>query len=303
MGNSWLRRSAILLVLGVLTWLGSSCLVAYKLSHRRQAVFPQPPPRGSLHFSEPLKLTSSDGLSLCAWLWQPPRPTCSVLLLHGNGASRAHMRGLAELVSRWGCRALALSFRAHGDSEGDLNDFGYSAAKDVQAGLTYLKRFPEPILVIGHSLGAAATMFALADHPEGVGAVILESPYYDLRSATRYRTEMFLPEPLSSLAYYGLLLWAPLILPANIDDIAPFRAAPQLKGLPCWYLAGTTDIRAPASDIKTLAKLSGSEARYIEFPGAGHSQLWSKNPALYRQSIQQALAIVRGTQTSTRSAE
>ena len=54
-----------------------------------------------------------------------------------------------------------ISLRAHGDSTGDLNDFGHSARHDVVTAVDWLEHnHPErPVVVWGQSLGAAAAIF------------------------------------------------------------------------------------------------------------------------------------------------
>ena len=90
------------------------------------------------------------------------------------------MQWLAEA----GFTALAISLRGHGDSTGDVIDFGWSARYDVAAAVAFLeKECPQqPIYIVGRSMGAAAAIFAAGELKDRVAGYFLEQPYKDLRT-------------------------------------------------------------------------------------------------------------------------
>jgi uncharacterized protein len=118
-----------------------------------------------------------------------------------------------------------ISFRAHGDSTGEINDIGYSARHDVIAAVAFLeqRRPGKPILVHGTSLGSAAAAFASGELAGRVRGYVLECPYRDVKSAVWNRTREYLPPVLDVIAYAGLRLVAPLVLP-DLDQMAPVFA-------------------------------------------------------------------------------
>ena len=63
---------------------------------------------------------------------------------------------------------LAVTLRAHGDSTGEANDFGWSSRHDVAAGVKFLQQQcpGQPVYVVGRSLGAAAAIFAAQELKE-----------------------------------------------------------------------------------------------------------------------------------------
>src|SRR5262249_51910158 len=155
-----------------------------------------------------------DGEQIGAWLLHGRAGRPSVLLLHGNGGGRAQCLGRAEILVRAGCSVLMISLRAHGDSTGERNDIGYSARHDVLAAVEFLERQQPgtPILVHGMSLGAAAALFAARELGGRTSGYILESPYQDLKTAVRNRTENTLPPALDWIAYQGLLIVSSIVL-------------------------------------------------------------------------------------------
>ena len=80
-----------------------------------------------------------DGQDLGAWLVPGTDDGPSVLLLHGNGGSRANCLDRAAILAGQGCTVLLVSLRAHGDSTGDFNDIGYSARHDIIAAIDFLE--------------------------------------------------------------------------------------------------------------------------------------------------------------------
>src|SRR5262249_61720016 len=107
------------------------------------------------------QLRTSDGETLGAWLHRGNPYGASVLVLHGNRGCRRNSLPAAEFFAGQGCSVLLVSLRAHGDSTGEVNDFGYSARHDVIAAVQFLEheRPGRTIIVTGTSMGAAARPF------------------------------------------------------------------------------------------------------------------------------------------------
>ena len=109
-------------------WLVVSWAVAYRLTRRPHPRFDEPPPSAAWGEFEPHTIKTRDGHELGAWLVRGRADAPSVLLLHGNGGSRWNCLSRAEVLAGEGCTVLLVSLRAHGDSTGEFNDIGYSAA-------------------------------------------------------------------------------------------------------------------------------------------------------------------------------
>jgi pimeloyl-ACP methyl ester carboxylesterase len=98
-------------------------------------VAPARPPVVDLHIS------SLDGLLLAATYRPGRRPGApGVLLLHGNGASRAAMAANAAWLASCGYAVLTIDFRGHGQSSPAPHSFGLYESRDAAAGFTWLKR-------------------------------------------------------------------------------------------------------------------------------------------------------------------
>lgn len=282
-----IRRATVVAAALLSLWLISSLAAAYLLTRRSRSPFAEPPPVVAWGKIEPVRLTAEDGLGIGAWFVPGPADGPSVLLLHGNGGHRGSCLPLAEVLARGGCSVLALSLRAHGDSDGDRNDFGYGARRDVAAGVAFLERRRpgRPIVVQGTSLGAAAAIYAAGDLGGRVRGYVLESPYRDIYSAVRNRTAAYLPVPLDLVAYGGLVAVSPLLLPeagrmSPLDRIADIPAS-----TPILLLAGGRDDRARPDDVRTLHRRVAAHALMLVFDGARHESLWAFDPGRYGDEV------------------
>ena len=109
-----------------------------------------------------------DGQRVATWKWGSG-PT--VALMHGWGSRAARLAVHVEPLLAEGFSVVAFDAPAHGESEGKLGS-GLQAAHALRvvAGSTPLYG------VVGHSLGAAATLFALSDGLELRRVVFIAPP-------------------------------------------------------------------------------------------------------------------------------
>jgi pimeloyl-ACP methyl ester carboxylesterase len=301
LGYRWVRRAPLLAGGLVGLWLLLSLIAADQLTRRARLPFAEPAPQVAWGPVESLRLATADGEQLGAWYAPGGERGPSVVLLHGNGNSRAWCLPWGELLAAEGCSVLLVTLRAHGDSTGERNDIGYSARHDVAAAVEYLERRRpgKPVLLMGKSLGAAAAVFAARDLGERVRGCLLESPYRDLRTAVRNRVENHLPPVLDRIAYAGLVFTGRLVLP-YLDRIAPAECAGAIPpDVPVWVLAGAEDDQARPEEARALYERVAGHGRLVFFAGAGHESLLPHDPARYRRVVKEwlraATGEVRGT--------
>ena len=285
----WARRLGTVAGLAVVGWLLTSYAVVSQLTQRVRTPFPEPAPTLPWGQVSPLRLTTADGLGIGAWFIdsrtaRPDRP--AVVLLPGNGATRSDCLPEAELLAADGCPVLLVTHRAHGDSAGHRNDFGYSARHDVVAAVGWLRaaRPARPVVVWGRSLGAAAALFAAPDLPD-VRGLLLECPYRDLRTATWNRLRVRLPLAPSLVTYAGMRAVAPAVLP-EFDRISPVEAAARVPpGVRVLVLAGGADRRATPADAQAIRDRLGGRAGCVVFPAGDHLNLRAGDPVGYREAV------------------
>ena len=116
--------------------------------------------------SEKVSFKNDGGIELSAYIEFPPdtKPHAYAVFAHvftGNkslGATRHIARGLTQN----GIAVLRFDFTGLGESEGDFADTNFSSnVKDILAAANYLEEnYEAPKILIGHSLGGAAVIFA-----------------------------------------------------------------------------------------------------------------------------------------------
>jgi len=144
----WLVGITIVL----LAWLTVSSAIAFRLTRRPRAWFPEPAPRVAWGSIEDRRLRTRDGQDIGAWFveGEDKDNAPQILLLHGNRGCRANSLKRAKFLVSAGYAVLMISLRAHGDSTGDFNDIGYSARHDVVAAVEFLEqKHPGRSIVVG----------------------------------------------------------------------------------------------------------------------------------------------------------
>jgi alpha-beta hydrolase superfamily lysophospholipase len=271
----------------VALWLLSATAVAYRLTSRPQAPYREPAPAVAWGQVEPVRLQTADGEAIGGWYVTGDDDQPSILLLHANGQSRTALLPLIEMFAGEGYSVLAISIRAHGDSTGDRNDFGYGARHDVLAAVAYLERRRpgREVFVQGTSLGAAAAIFAASDLSARITGYILESPYCDLRTAVRNRTAIYLPRPLDYVGYIGLSLVAGAFVP-EMNRLAPAaRIADIPATIPILFMAGGRDEHVRVDEIEAIQSKVALHSRLIVFAEAGHESFYLHSPESYREHV------------------
>jgi pimeloyl-ACP methyl ester carboxylesterase len=283
-----LAAVAIIALNAIGVWLVASASVASSLTQRQRERFPEPLPIIARTLVEDHRLKTSDGEKIGGWLVRGGRRKGAVLLLHGVGGSRGEMLPVMQWLVERGYSVLAISFRGHGDSIGNIVDFGWSARHDVVAAIGFLRQEcpGQPVYIVGRSMGAAAAIFAAKELQGDVAGYFLEQPYKDLESAVWCRLHKHVPCGVDWVAYLGLRLWAPVFLPVSPDEISPYEHVRDIpENVPIVFATGSADRHALLADVTTLHTRVQSHAKLVVFSGATHEALDKNNPQLYRSSL------------------
>jgi len=140
-------------------------------------------------------------------------------------------------------------------------------AEDIES---VLKWIGEPVVLYGHSAGAAAAIIAAGRHPRTIRVLFLEACYAEtkegLLSLYRWFNRFF-------GIFFGpaILFWMELFYRGEIADLNPTRIAPSLP-MPVMIIHGENDRRFP---LKFARKLYNSfapgQADLFIANGVGHS--------------------------------
>lgn len=181
-----------------------------------------------------------------------PEPKGCILYFHGNTGHIARWAPIAEELTTFGFDVFVPDYRGYGKSRGERSqEILYS---DALLCYQHLKKiYPEKKLCLyGRSLGSAmASWLAARTH---CGAVVLETPFNNLRDVAAYHTKIL---PVNFLLNYG------------------FRNELHLKHskAPVLIAHGTKDRIVPYRCGLALYKTAKANAEMVTIPGGHHGDL------------------------------
>ncbi len=232
---------------------------------------------------------------------EAPGAGTPVLYVHGHLASSATWEDVL-LAASAGHPAIAVDVPGCGASDRPW-PYDYSVAGEVRSLVAYLDaRGIERAILVGNSLGGAATLILAADHPERVAALVLVAPAtpeapiaWPVRwMRTPVLGELALALANRLLARHGLRSWlfarADRVTPHVVDDawkpmtipgtrraaLEAIRSDPRAHlgverriRVPTLIVWGAEDRLIPSSDAaRVQERIAGS--RLVLIPDAGH---------------------------------
>ncbi|MDR0994204.1 MAG: alpha/beta hydrolase [Verrucomicrobiota bacterium] len=257
----------ILLVLLMLVFLGG--WVALRRFERSMLYHPvqgieQTPANVQLRYQD-VHFVSADGTSLTGW-WIPANdPKATVVYCHGNSGNIGTKVAVASEFFKRGFNLLLWDYRGFGQSGGKPSEKGlYEDARsafDVAAAMSK----GLPILLYGHSLGAAVAARTAMDRP--AAALILDSGFASAADLARrwypdWPFDRLLSVSYDTAAYASSLPGLPKLIAHSMQDqVVPFQSGRILH--------------AAAAPPKEFVLLEGEHSDHSWFtPGApGHAEL------------------------------
>ena len=131
---------------------------------------------------EKLDLSNKDGQKLSARLYLPldESPRFYAIFAHCFTCSKNFkaVGNISNTLSQLGVAVMSFDFTGLGNSEGEFEDTGFSSnVEDLVAAAAFLeKNYEAPKLLIGHSLGGSAVIFAANDLKYVEAVVTIGSP-------------------------------------------------------------------------------------------------------------------------------
>jgi len=216
------------------------------------------------------RIPAREGGSLEVWRVEPEgRSRGVVVLAHGWSRNRDRMVGRARVFGRLGFTTVMHSARDHGGSSSRRFMNAPRFAEDIEAVLNWVN---EPVLLYGHSAGAAAAIIAASRNPGRIKLLFLEGCYARTREAllSLYRNYNL---------FFGIffapmvVLWMDLFHKNGLDSVSPARLAPDID-LPVLLIHGSGDQNFPLHHVWRLRD---------SFP-AGRAELFVANEADHSSS-------------------
>ena len=238
-------------------------------------------------------LTLSDGIIAYDDTGTGPLVVC----VHGMGTTRGEFRFFAPQLAAAGFRVVTMDLRGHGESTAGWSEYSVAAlGRDLIALIRALDS--APALLVGNSVGCAASVWAAAEAPELVSGLLLIAPAVRGETKGMFRvliSALFLQPwgPAAWGKYYGSLFKTRK--PADFDHFLAgllhmLREPGRLEALrrlmlaskndsairlarvtaPSLVLMGSRDpdFRDPEAEARFVAESLHGDCRVIE--GAGH---------------------------------
>lgn len=233
----------------------------------------------------PVAFKTSDGLSLQGFLFTKKNAFGNILICHGYKNSKEFMYTFLDIFEDF--NILIFDFRAHGKSEGQYTSLGYHEYKDVVAAAKLLQTRTSrklPFIILGFSMGGAATIRAASLYPGLANAYIIDSSFSDLQS-------MFLRgySLRTGLPYYPFFPVIRAIFHffanCNIDDVNSASSVRMINE-PMLFIHSCDDtFVTPDHGIKLYANSQNENSSMWIGPKARHGYLHSIYKALYQHKV------------------
>lgn len=246
---------------------------------------------------EEVEFMTHDGITLRGW-WVDPTPqhrntvtpaTAPVgvvaIVSHGYMMNRSELSPLAPLLASKGIASLYYDFRAHGRSSGKKSYLGFRERHDVAAAIAFA-RFRAPgckIILIGSSMGAAASAMAAGDDPT-VNALILDCAYSRLPSAVLGWWRFLGGPTLAAILSPTPILCMPMagFNPYKVDVTDSLRNA---GNMPVLFFHGEKDNLALPSEAKRNQAACQGPTKIVWFPNCGHAEGRWIYPTVYNEEL------------------
>jgi pimeloyl-ACP methyl ester carboxylesterase len=250
----------------VLIYVLLSLLLTYWAQQYPRKPYEDPPDWGRV--TDTL-IPTAEGGRLEVWRVEPEG--CSrgtVVLAHGWGRNRDRMVQRARLFARWGFTTVLHSARDHGRSSPRRFMNAVRMAEDIEAVLEWLG---EPVLLYGHSAGAAAAILAAQRRPQQIRLLFLEACYADTREALLSLYRWF--NRFFGIAFGPVIVfWMNLFYRNRLKDVSPARLAPSIR-VPVMIIHGAKDRRFPLEfALKLKACFPPGQSELFVAPDARHSE-------------------------------
>jgi len=214
------------------------------------------------------RIPTASGGSLEVWRVEPEGPSRGIVLLaHGWSRNRDRMTGRARIFGELGFTTVMHSARDHGNSSSHRFMNAFRFAEDIETVLNWIN---EPILLYGHSAGAAGAVIAASQNPDKVKLLFLEGCYARTKEALR---SLYRSYNLFFGLFFGpmVVLWMDIFYRFRMDRVSPVRLAPGLD-IPVLLIHGEKDRGFPLPHAWRLRDgFPAGRAELFVGQGADHS--------------------------------
>ncbi len=261
----WLVIAAV--VAALLLWAGRQWLHR-SLAALRRPVVGQPAAYGVV--GREVAIPTARGRWLSGWLLDGDPRQGRVVICHGWGVNRLFMLALARPLQEAGWQVLLFDVRNHGSSDADSFSSMPRFAEDIDAAAAWLRRGDDgsegPLVLAGHSVGAAATLLAAAWRDDVDGVISLSAFVHPERMMRRWLRARRIPfMPIGWL----VLRYVERVIGHRFEAIAPVNVIRHIH-VPVLLAHGRRDRVIPPEDAEALAQAGDPANTQLVWLEGGH---------------------------------
>ncbi|PKN99444.1 MAG: hypothetical protein CVU42_08070 [Chloroflexi bacterium HGW-Chloroflexi-4] len=279
--NSYLIPIAIVFFLFLVT-----CLVlSVPLTRRHHLKDFRSPADLGLDY-KPVHFPSADDITLSGW-WIPAEgSTNTIIFLHGFAGTMDPDLKYVPAFLQAGYNVLMFDFRAHGRSHGNRTSLGALEVNDVIGAIHFAKSCNSwAIGLMGFSMGGRAALLAAAQHP-GIQAVISDGGPLRLTTAVSMDLRRRkVPDNLSPILSFMVLLGASLRLFTNLFFYDPLVVGGKITPTPVLLILGDKDPYTRNHELNKMMAKSKGNLQLWRVPGAKHREVDLVDPELYLHNV------------------
>lgn len=233
--------------------------------------------------------TSEDKITLAGIMVTRPNARANVVLCHGYKGTKELMYAYVDLFPHW--NLLLFDFRAHGQSEGTITSIGYHEYKDVIAAVKFMKsergratNQQLPLVIMGVSMGGAATLKAVGNEPDLGNALVVDSTYAEL-DQTMFHV-FSLKSSLPSLIFYPVMKTIfQYYAHCDVASMCPVEYVKSIKQ-PILFIHSCDDnYILPSSSVALYANAKNRKSQLWIAPHCRHGLLHSYRSSLYQKHV------------------
>ena len=246
---TWLLGGGVAVVglLAVLRWAIHRSLAPERLAESRT-----PGDVGLQH--RDVSIPTENNKFLFGWFVAASQEVSSpaVILLHGWGGNAETLLPLTLPLHQAGFAVLLIDARCHGRSDEDRFTSMPRFAEDLGHAMDWLKRQdeidPESIVVVGHSVGAAASLLAASRRADIAAVVSIAAFTHPVAMMRRWFAFKGIPYmPIGWL----ILRYVEWVIGHRFDDIAPENTIRRVH-CPLLLIHGADDTTVPVSEAHAI---------------------------------------------------
>src|ERR1700716_1244929 len=235
---------------------------------------------------EDVELVTADGVNFGAWLFRQPGSPQTVIVSGGHKGQRQGSLGISAALWRKGFNVILYSYRGMPGSDRAPITFGIKEVLELQAVIAFArKRIANArIGLLGYSMGAVVSLLGAAGEP-GVQALVLDSPFSDLRSLlienVRHSSKLLPGRPFVWLA--GVILR--VRTGSRMSECSPRDVLSSLEPRPLFFIHGGADDITSVNHSRRLYDAYRGPREIWIVQGAPHTGAYFADRPLYVERV------------------